>query len=200
MISGRLLCVRSLPPTIPFFFLYVLVAASCYVGLEKHFLRCRSVPDEIKQKIALARSQHAQQRQVMKLGAQQSFFKRMWDGLQGGTSTTFSDYNDLGVSTTTSIADPDEFSGPTHSESDPKSTKVNAFRDHQSLLDFLHRNNHNKVSAEIEEALDRYYSALDYGGRIYQTDSAMPDHFSAEWLIAKLVPKRGANHALRNVG
>ena len=136
----------------------------------------------------------------MKLGAQQSFFKRMWDGLQGGTSTTFSNYNDLGVSTTTSTADPDEFSGPTPPDSDPKSTKEDALTDHQSVLDYLHRNNSNKASAEIEEALDRYYSALDYGGRIYQTDSAMPEHFSAEWLIAKLVPKRGAIHALRNVG
>jgi hypothetical protein len=30
---------------------------------------------------------------------------------------------------------------------------------------------------------------LDYGGRIYYT-SSMPKHFSSEWLLAKVVPRR----------
>ena len=136
----------------------------------------------------------------MRLGAQQSFFKRLWDGLQGGgTSTTLPDGYHLADSTTMTT-DPDDGLGLLP-DGDAKSTQLNAFSDHQSVLDCLHRNNNNKVTAEIEEALDRYYSALDYGGRIYQQTYAVPAHFSAEWLIAKLVPKRGASsHALRNVG
>lgn len=70
-----------------------------------------------------------------------------------------------------------------------------AFSDHIAVLDHLRSS---KVSAEVEEALDRYYSALDYAGRVYNT-SAMPEHFTVEWLLAKMTPKN-VHHAMRNVG
>jgi hypothetical protein len=165
----------------------LLVAASSYSGLEKHLLRCRSVPEEIKQQIALARSQHAQQRLEMKFGAQQNFFRRLWELLQKTNSTT----PDLLLGET--LTSQQQLDAPPPREN--TIVTEGAFADHLSVLDHLRSN---KVSADIEEAMDRYYSALDYAGRVYKT-SAMPDHFSAEWLLAKLVPKR-SNHALRNVG
>ena len=70
-----------------------------------------------------------------------------------------------------------------------------AFRDHVSVLDYVRIN---KINSEVEEAVDQYYSCLEYAGRVYNT-SSMPKHFSAQWLLAKVEPKRH-QHLLRNVG
>lgn len=135
----------------------------------------------------LARSQHAQQRLEMKFGAQQKFFRRLWTLLQNTNATA----SDLLLGET--LTSQQQLDAP--SPSGDTIVSEGAFSDHLSVLDHLRSN---KVSADIDEAMDRYYSALDYAGRVYKTN-AMPDHFSAEWLVAKLVPKR-SNHALRNVG
>lgn len=76
-----------------------------------------------------------------------------------------------------------------------KREKSASFTDHIAVLDHV-RNN--KFGAEVDEALDRYYSCLDYAGRVYNT-SSMPEHFSSEWLLAKVNPKHH-HHALSNVG
>ena len=77
----------------------------------------------------------------------------------------------------------------------PGGNSKEAFEDHIAVLDHLRKN---KISPEVEEAVDRYYTCLDYAGRVYNT-SSMPEHFSAEWLLAKVQPKQH-HHTLRNVG
>ena len=61
------------------------------------------------------------------------------------------------------------------------------FTDHIRVLDYIRSGNF-KPNRELEEALDKYYSCLDYGGRVYNTPS-MPENFSSVWLLAKVLPK-----------
>jgi len=144
------------------------------------------VPEEMKQKITSTRSQHAQQRTGLKFGSQHSFFNRMWEWLHSSKSA----FPDVSIS-----GEANQQYGTPLSVLADNTSNEEAFSDHLAVLDHLRSN---KVSAEVEEALDRYYSALDYAGRVYNT-SAMPEHFTSEWLLAKMVPKH-SHHTLHEVG
>jgi len=160
--------------------------ACSYNGLEKHCLRCPYVPEETKRKIIAARPLHGQQRSVLKHGSQQGFFNRIWARLHNSKiavhQSTIDDY------TVQHDGMPLGVRGGTLADSE-------AYADHIAVLDHVRSG---RVSVEVEEALDQYYSCLDYAGRVYNT-SAMPEHFSSEWVLAKVLPKR-AIHVMRNVG
>lgn len=146
--------------------------------LEKHLMRCPKVPDEVKSSIAEAKLRHSLQRKGIPTGEQQAFFNRLWDRLQmgiiGGDAANI------------------PFSRMRKDEESPEDDSDSVmleFRDHLEVLDFVRKTAPWKNIRSIQTALNKYYSCLDYGGRIYQTPS-MPNHFSSEWLLAKVVPKR----------
>jgi hypothetical protein len=72
------------------------------------------------------------------------------------------------------------------------------FTDHIDVLDHV-RSGTIETSKELQEAIDSYYSCLDYAGRVYHTPS-MPQHFSSLWLLSKVLPKDQHHTPERNVG
>jgi hypothetical protein len=152
--------------------------------LEKHVLKCPAVPPEIKSEVAAAKVTHPGQRKALVAGSQQGYFNRLWDRLRSS--------NIAGEAPNVPMSQPDkeekEESNPSGGGDDTESDGLE-FRDHVLLLDFVRNTSVWKNNKNIQAALSKYYSCLDYGGRIYQTPS-MPKHFSSEWLLAKVVPKR----------
>jgi hypothetical protein len=146
--------------------------------LEKHMLRCPMVSNEIKASITEAKMRHTVQRKDVPVGEQQAFFNRLWNRLR-------SSIIGLGAANILSSSRKEE-ELPTEDDTDSVALE---FRDHLELLDFVRNTSPWKNIKSVQTALNTYYSCLDYGGRIYQTPS-MPPHFSSEWLLAKVVPKR----------
>ncbi len=149
--------------------------------LEKHMMRCPMVSNEIKAAITEAKIRHTVQRKDVPVGEQQAFFNRLWNRLR-------SSIIGLGAANILSSSRKEEEVPPTAVEDDSDSVALE-FRDHLELLDFVRTTSPWKNIKSVQTALNTYYSCLDYGGRIYQTPS-MPQHFSSEWLLAKVVPKR----------
>lgn len=166
-----------------YFFSSLESLSTSYSVLEKHYYKCRHTPADVRSRVAEARTRHAAQRKTTATGAQQAYFTRLWGRLRaaagaGGASP--------GVG----------YAGFAHEPSDELDL---VFADHVALLDHVRGSAKLKNKEDLQEALDRYYSCLEYAGRIYATDS-MPNHFSANWLLSKVLPKVRHNHSQRPVG
>lgn len=163
-----------------FFYSSVDSLMSSPATFEKHILKCAHVPLEIKEKVTAARKSHAEQRKQLVTGSAHAFFLRLWDRLRNsqiadGQAGLYMKEASGSSTDKKSIDGDDDELGP-------------EFRDHVALLDHIRNNDPWKSDSKLLEALNQYYNCLDYGGRIYNTD-AMPKQFSAEWLLAKVVPK-----------
>jgi hypothetical protein len=62
------------------------------------------------------------------------------------------------------------------------------FRSHVHLLEYIKQTGEWYNRKEVLESMEEYYKCLEYGGSIFGT-SAMPLHFSAEWVLAKVGPR-----------
>jgi hypothetical protein len=158
-----------------YFFKSLESLSTCYTVLEAHYLKC--APDDVKKKLQSTRALHVSQRKQLKSGSQQAYFNRLWRRLQ-----TFKiSGHEAGVHMMEREAEPDDL------EAFEEQMSIENFSDHVKLLDVVRREDA-RGNRDIQEALDRYYSCLDYGGRVYNTPS-MPDNFSSHWLLAKILPK-----------
>jgi hypothetical protein len=154
-----------------YFFSSVESLTACYTALERHYIKCPLTPQEVKQRIEVARTRHSSQRKALGQGTQQAFFNGLWRRLHINMG--------LGASENTANQQEDNVMEISDPSSDIEYT------DHISVLDYARKG---KSSKELHEALERYYSCLDYMGRVYKTD-AMRGNFSEEWLLAKVLPK-----------
>lgn len=165
---------------------------------EKHIMKCAYVPAEVRKSVVSARATHAEQRKTFPNGAQQAYFNRLWDRLRSMkiAGSTSSSAVPLAMTNGTGTVPTEEVPG-----ADLTSTGMEeklSFTDFMEILDFVRTVPPWKGTREIEEALNQYYNCLDYGGRIYQTKS-MPDHFSAAWLLNKVVPRRSRTAIKRHL-
>jgi hypothetical protein len=138
-------------------------------------LKCPAVPAEVKNDIITSKMDHAAERKVLPLGSQQSFFNNLWDRLRSSRIE----------GKVTGIYIPDSF--PDDDPDIERGSHCAHMTDHLAVLEFLSTSNHHKNDKALAEALNLYYNCLEYGGRIFNTP-AMPEHFSAEWLIRKAAP------------
>jgi hypothetical protein len=172
-----------------YFFTSTESLTSSYPVLEKHSLKCSKTPDDIKRRLVETRSRHVDQRKTIPNGSQQAFFSRLWSRLhQSKLSPQDSSEALWTTERNGNDADPSE-----HSDEDTD------FTDHITLLDNVRRDSKLRNNKELQEAVDRYYSCLDYAGRVYETES-MPRLFSANWLLSKVLPKVHHRDPQRNVG
>lgn len=170
-----------------------------YTVLEKHCLRCKKTPLDIKEKLVETRSRHQEQRKRLPIGSQQAYFNILWakflENKPGFVIGTVGDG-------TISIIDGDNGeivsrSADSSSWSETAQDEL-TFSNHVDLLDNIRNSVKLKQKEEIQEALDRYYSCLDYAGRIFHTDS-MPRHFSAHWLTSKVSPKLHHGYSIEDI-
>jgi hypothetical protein len=160
--------------------------SACYPVLEKHLYKCTFTPIQTKQLVQKARSLHSEQRKEKAIGSQQAYFTQLWSRMNKGKPTA-----EVGKKSRNSGSDDeseDEFdTGIKRSLPDDAD-----LTDHLKVLEFL-RKNLNKMPKhsreDIQDALDTYYSCVDYAGRIYGTSST-PQHFSSRWLLKKLTGHR----------
>lgn len=159
-----------------YFFTTIESLTTASTVFEKHVLKCPAVPLDIKSEVALCRQRHPDQRKQLPTGAQQAFFNRLWDrlrsskidGIESGVYAVESYQRDGG--------------------SQEDGGDGLEFSDHISLLDFVRSSIPWKTNNAVMEVLNRYYSCLDYGGKINHTPWA-GEHFSSEWLLSKVAPR-----------
>lgn len=144
--------------------------------MEKHYLKCSSVPQTVKDELVTARANHASQRKESPVGSQQAFYRSLWNRLTG-SGVPFNEMAGVLMSPEAKNVDHDDSESVDGADS---------FDDHVKLIEHIKET---VVDEAISEALKQYYSCLEYGGRVYMRDGIMPEHFSANWLVSKLVPK-----------
>jgi len=169
-----------------YFFTTIESLTTASTVFEKHVMKCDNVPPDIKTKVAAARKRQQEQRKLLPQGSQQAYFNKLWDrlrsckieGVEAGVYILegYSAKGSLGDSSMT--GDGGEDGSPSNLE----------FKNHIDILQFIRTTNPWKGNGKIQEALNQYYNCLGYGGRIYHT-SSMPEHFSSEWLLGKIVPR-----------
>jgi hypothetical protein len=169
--------------------------SACYPVLEKHLYKCTFTPTETKQLIQKARSLHSEQRKEKPNGSQQAFFTQLWSRMNKGKQTTeVWKKSRTAISTAESNKSGSDVESNDDVDMEIKGTLLDDvdLTDHLKVLEFL-RKNLNKmpkqVREDIQDALDTYYSCLDYAGRVYGT-SSMPQHFSSRWLLKKMTGHR----------
>jgi hypothetical protein len=153
--------------------------------LEKHVLKCSLTPPEVKDKIRSAKLHHAEQRNQVK-GGQAAFFSRLWDRLR---SINIGGEKPSGLYVLESPA--------SKKEKDSASASVDSsteeFTKHVPLLEYVRVHATKGGNRELQQALNQYYACLEFAGRVYYT-SSMPERFSPEWLLRKVMPRRRTHH------
>jgi hypothetical protein len=177
-----------------YFFSSVESLTSSYTVMEKHYLKCSAVPKSVKDELAVARNKHASQRKDIPVGSQQAFYRSLWNRLtqSNGGSSMFSPGGG-GV-----LMSP-EAAGTAHRDNDGGGDETNSsgsdekahdsFDDHVKLIEHVKETVVMHGTGGITEALKQYYGCLEYGGCVYMRSNVMPAHFSATWLLSKVVPK-----------
>jgi len=170
-----------------YFFTTIESLTTASTVFEKHVLKCPAVPPSIKSGVLAMKSRHIDQRKTLPSGAQQQFFNRLWDRLrsskiEGVASGLYilEAYSKKGSDGGTAGGDSNDGDGGTSDQPE--------FRDHVELLDFVRNTSPWKSQNFVLEGLNQYYNCIEYGGRIYGTASA-PEHFTSEWLLAKVAPR-----------
>ena len=172
-----------------YFFTTIESLTTASTVFEKHVLKCSAVPPTIKSEVVAAKARHPEQRKGLPAGSQQAFFNSLWDRLRaskidGVTSGVYT------LESYSKAASDLTGEGSTGTEEAGRSGNSHAveFKDHIELLDYVRKTAPWKSNNAMLEVLNQYYNCLDYGGRIVYTASA-PDHFSSEWLLAKIAPR-----------
>ena len=139
--------------------------------------KCPEVPSDIKSELVAAKSRHAEQRRNVVQGTQLDYFQRLWDRLWASSGD--------GGGGVILKSNPTSAAGSIDSDQGGEE----GFKDHILIMDYIRTTEPWSNNRAIGEACDTYYRCLEYGGRICHTPS-MPRQFSAEWLLAKVVPRR----------
>ena len=166
--------------------------SACYPVLEKHMYKCAYTPNETKQLIQKARSLHSQQRKERAPGSQQGYFTQLWYRMNKNKPLSEAPNKSRALNPPIVDGRKDGSDGESEDDFDAaikgSSLEDVNLTDHLKVLDFL-RKNLNKLPKnsrqDIQNALDTYYSCVDYAGRVYGTHS-MPQHFSPRWLLQKM--------------
>ena len=155
---------------------------------EKHFAKCPHVPSNIKKAISTSKMSHHEQRKHLPSGTQQAYFLKLWDRLRTMRISGI----DGGMSETIPLSHP-AYTPDAKNEAKQDSSKEREgqmeFGSPLEVLDYIRNTVPWKGTKDIEDALNQYYTCIDFGGRIYNT-KGMPKHFSPAWLLAKVGPKR----------
>eukprot|EP00956_Cyclotella_meneghiniana_P000755 scaffold816_cov43-Cyclotella_meneghiniana.AAC.5 len=70
-----------------FFWSNVDRLANSFAEIPTHVLKCKSIPDDIKDALLVLKGRHAEQMQSLARGSQKVFFRRMWRRLHDGDGT-----------------------------------------------------------------------------------------------------------------
>jgi hypothetical protein len=160
--------------------------------MEKHYLKCSAVPKSVKEELAVARSKHASQRKDIPVGSQQAFYRSLWHRLtQSGVAVPGSGGGGGGGVFMSPEVGVKDLVDPEQDETSSVSDDADSFDDHVKLIE--HVKETIVHGGGITEALKQYYGCLEYGGRVYNRSNVMPEHFSATWLLSKVVPKDYGN-------
>ena len=156
---------------------------SAATTIEKHLLRCPEIDNDVKQEITKTRVYHAEQRKKLPSGAQADFYKQLYDRLQQSTvkppNESLYDYDNRStISNTTTLA------------KNEASVENLSFRSHIDVMKYIQSNEPWKSTKSLVEMVDMYYSCLEYGGKLYNTNGSSADTFSSEWLYSKLAPEQ----------
>ena len=164
-----------------YFFTTLESLATSSTVFEKHLGKCSAVSGELKVALHSAKTTHSEQRKVLPTGAQQAYFIKLWERLK--TSSIDDDnqnfFPDL-EATATPLQDDEDGANDDAQES---------FDSHLLLLDYLRTTWPWSNNTKLRQAMIQYYSCLGFGGRLLGT-SSMPSHFSSEWLLSKIVPRK----------
>jgi hypothetical protein len=152
---------------------------------EKHVGKCKYVPSDIKAAVVDAKTRHVEQRKELPVGSQQAYFNKLWDRLRSCQIE--------GVASGTYVL---EGTAKKDTAEGQESSEELEFRDHRAILDHVRINMPWKGYPALVEALNQYYSFVEFGGRVFNT-SSMPEHFSAEWLLHKVGPQPQASRKKR---
>jgi hypothetical protein len=154
---------------------------SAATTIEKHILRCPKIDNDVKKEIIKTRVYHPEQRKKLPSGAQSDFYKRLYDRLQQSTikppNESLYEYDNRTISNTTLAKN-------------EASVKNLSFRSHIDVMKYIQSNEPWKSSKSLVEMVDMYYSCLEYGGKLYNTNGSSVDTFSSEWLYSKLAPEQ----------
>jgi hypothetical protein len=158
--------------------------------IEKHLLRCTKLEQTVKDKLIASRAKHSEQRKGLPLGAQGVFFAHLFDRLQSLRPSDGSDSEayiapltmEKILQTRGSYAS--EFRNPSYN-----SDVDDGFKSHIDVMEFLQSSQPWISMESLQEAIEKYYNCLEYGGKIVNT-SKSPLNFSSEWLYAKIAPSQ----------
>lgn len=162
-----------------YFFSSVESLTSSYTVMEKHYLKCSAVPKSVKEELATARANHAIQRKDIPVGSQQAYYRSLWNRLTRASLPHGESPGAGGVLMSPEAKDPNPEDSSSVDDAD-------SFDDHVKLIEHIKET---VVDGGITETLKQYYGCLEYGGCVYMRDKVMPEHFSANWLLSKVVPK-----------
>lgn len=165
-----------------YFFSSVESLTASYTCLEKHYLKCSQTPEDVKTTVVKTRATHASQRKGLKVGSQQAYFNDLWARYKVTKVAAKLDASHAFAGVVPSQIKMQPIHNiPEREEKVP----MKEFSNHVRLIASLGKG---EADDDLQEALDRYYACLEYGGRVYMTKE-MPKHFSSAWLVAKIVPK-----------
>ncbi len=156
--------------------------------IEKHISRCPKTPEDIKSKMVQYRAKHGEQRLNLESGSQGAYFGRLFDRLMSSRSCPDPNIymkplvDSLKEGSTSPVS---SLSGLGREDTGEEMLE---FRSHVHLLEYIKQTGEWYNRKEVLESMEEYYKCLEYGGSIFGT-SAMPLHFSAEWVLAKVGPR-----------
>lgn len=157
--------------------------ATAVTAVEKHILRCTEINDEVRRDMMEAKVHHAQQRKNLPFGSQSAFFVRLFDRMRG-------------IGQTNHKPGPTREFSTTASSSAGKDSKIQSYstlhslKSHQAVMQFIQNEDSSKRTTwrstkQLEKMIDKYYSCLEYGGKLSGTEKS-DSTVGSEWLYSKL--------------
>ena len=158
--------------------------ATAVTAMEKHILRCTEINDEVKDQVTRAKVHHPTQKKNLPFGSQSAFFVRLFDRMQSMGKTKYDPELDSQV--TLPPVRKNEMS--VKSGLAGKSDTSRVFDSHLDVLEYVQSAEPWKSRRELEKAIAKYYSCLDYRGKL---SGAKKGEFSisSEWLYSKMTFK-----------
>ncbi len=150
--------------------------ATAVTAVEKHILRCTKIDGQVRQDMMDAKVHHGPQRKKLPFGAQSAYFVRLFDRMQG-TGQTNHEPEATNVSS---------LSGDKRAEAEHRHYSINhALQSHVEVMWYIQNEGSFKIKKPLEKMIDKYYSCLEYGGKLCRTQKS-DSNFSSEWLYSKL--------------
>jgi hypothetical protein len=154
-----------------------------------HLLKCQKFPADQLKKLSAFKAQQTEARKRLKHGAQAAYFNRLWKRLHSaktiGTAGVFVVSADRDEATANEDNQMSAY-GVALTPDDTKKKPIE-FHNHTDLLDYIQKTAPWNKEPALIDAVSLYYDALRRGSRIFNT-TAMPSHFSSEWLLARVSP------------